>query len=51
MGAWGVLLFESNPGHPPESSRGLGDRGTLPLAALAPQPHMLMERKVSRASG
>lgn len=40
-----MLLFESNPGHLPESSRDLGDRATLPLGVLTSKRYMLMEAK------
>lgn len=40
---WDVLLFESNPGHLPESSRDLRDRTTLPLGVLTSKRHMLMQ--------
>lgn len=38
-----MLLFDSNPGHLPESSRDLGDRTTLPLRVLTSEEDMLMQ--------
>lgn len=45
VGAWGVLLFESNPRQLLESSRDFGDRTTLPLGVLTSKRYMLMEAK------
>ena len=41
-----MLLFASNPGHRPESSRDLGDRTTLPLGVLTSKQYMQMQTEV-----